>query len=79
MYDSIAEYQCAIEVTMGIARVFIFGSLTIVGLIGVRFDASSLQNLVRIVTQVSVLFITLMNMGCLICEKLFLKEGITEA
>ena len=78
MYDSIAEFQCGIEFTMGIFRVMIFGFLALTGLMCAGLELARIQNVVRIATQVSVVFIILMNICCLICEKWFVREGITE-
>ena len=78
MYDDIAEYQCAIEVSMGISRTMIFGVLAIAGLIAASLSAEALVIFAKVLTGVSILFLSAMQILCAICEKKFEKEGIIE-
>lgn len=78
MYDSIAEYQCAIELAMEIARVAIFGLMAIVGLLTANFSTDKLMVMMKILCGVSILLISLMNISVLVYERSFEKHIITE-
>ena len=78
MYNSIAEYQCAIEVVMGVIRTLIFGVLALTGIICQNVGIEGFRRLVEIETAISILTLSMLNFGMILCEKKFLKEGIIE-
>lgn len=78
MYDSIAEFQCAIELSMGISRAVIFGLMAIVGLISAGFDKNGLIVLMKVLCGASILLVSAMNVVVAVYERKFKKCVITE-
>ena len=78
MYDSIAEFQCAIELSMGISRVVIFGLMAIVGLISAGLDKNGLIVLMKVLCGASILLVSAMNVVVAVYERKFKKCVITE-
>ena len=78
LYDDIAEFQCSIELAMEFARVVIFVILAIVGIVVIEINADKLTGVIKILSGLSLLIVTAMNIGVMIYEKQFKKEILLE-
>jgi MFS family permease len=78
MYDSIAEYQCAVEGSLQIGRMIVFGIMAIFGLISAGWTMHGLQVGVMIFCAVAILIISILNVLLAIYEKRFLKHVMTK-
>lgn len=78
MYDSIAEYQCAVEGALQIGRIIIFAVMAVFGLITASWNVESLQLGVKIFCSVTILLMTLMNIVLAFYEKRFKKYVMTK-
>ncbi len=74
MYDSIAEYQCAIEGSLQVGRIIIFTIMISFGLITAGFNPAALGVSVKIFSALSILIVSLMNILLLCYEKKFRKQ-----
>ncbi len=74
MYDSIAEFQCSIELSLEVGRIVVYLLMVIVGLLTAGLSVSALKLTMKILCGVSILFIVLMNITTAIYEKKFIKN-----
>jgi hypothetical protein len=74
MYDSIAEYQWAIETGLQMGRMFIFAVMVVFGFFTAGLSAESLQLAVRIFCAAAILIMTLMNILFALYERKFNKN-----
>lgn len=77
MYDSIAEYQCAVEGALQIGRMIIFSIMVGFGLITSNWSAEYLQLGVKIFCSVTILIMTILNIMFVVYEKRFNKYVMT--
>lgn len=78
LYDDIAEFQCSVELAMEVARVMIFAILTIIGVIATKLDVEKLALVIKILSGISLLIVTVMNISVMVYEKHFKKEILLE-
>ena len=78
MYDSIAEYQCAIEGVLQTGRMIAFGIMAIFGLITANFSLQALQLSVKIFSAIGILVMSVLNIWIAQYEKRFLKVVMTK-
>ena len=74
MFDSIAEYQCSVELGLETGRILIFLGMVVVGTLTAGFGTESLSIVMRIMCGVSILFVVSMNICMSIYEKKFVKN-----
>ena len=74
MFDSIAEYQCSVELGLETGRILIFLGMVVVGTLTAGFGTESLSIVMRIMSGVSILFVVSMNICMAIYEKKFVKN-----
>ena len=78
MYDSIAEYQWAIETGLQIGRMFIFAVMVIFGFVTSGLSTENLQVAVRVFCACAILITGLMNVLIALYEKKFNKLIMTK-
>ena len=76
LFDDIAEYQCSIECAMEFARVLIFVTMAIFGVVGAKLG--SLFVALKIFMCVSVFIIPLIDLTLMLLERRLKKVGLTE-
>ena len=76
LYDDIAEYQCAIEVVMGIERIVMFALMAMTGAIGAYFGSVFVA--LKIFMCFSILSILLVDIFLIVLEKRMKESGLTE-
>lgn len=74
LFDSIAEYQCVIELGLETGRIVIFSAMSIVGLITAGLVTSKLILVMRILCLVAIFIVVFMNICCALLEKKFVKN-----
>ena len=78
MYDSIAEYQCAVEGTLQIGRMIAFLVMIIVGLITASLQLEALQLCVKVFCAFVILIMTVLNISIALYEKRFQNSIMTK-
>lgn len=78
MYDSIAEYQCAVEGSLQIGRMIAFGIMIIFGLITANLQLATLQLCVKVFCSIVILIVTTLNIRMALYESKFQKNIMTK-
>lgn len=76
LYDDIAEFQCSIECTMGVARVLIFSVMAAIGAIGAYFG--DVVFALKLFMCVAMFTLLLINSFLIYIEKKFKSKGFIE-